>query len=386
MAPVEAMRHHEAVLGSQPDGPLLLANGSMNPLKRTVYWWHEEWRVDKYGPPGNPICGKAAEGSHICSCCAPRGSSHAQDVIFVDSTSSCDTEGNTATVLLTATKAGAVPVAVVLHSSQTRDCYRAASQLLKEKYPTCFGNNQLQNLFLDIWSTATLLGHGQRIFYEGCEPSFGSSGTTTLPSKLKSMETAVQLLSNKFDEFSERLHAQETATKGLSKRVDKLEKSKVDKDVALMAQDLDKLEYRSRRMNLEIHGIRETDGEDLVAKVNEIAKQISLPSLTRSDLETIHRLPAKPGKTRGIIVRFMNQETRDNWLSKRRQLKSEMSNTYICENMTRQARKLLTMIKEWARKTGFAFVWHANGKVPVRRANGERAVVIRGSEDMIRLS
>ncbi|XP_075738138.1 uncharacterized protein LOC119177959 isoform X2 [Rhipicephalus microplus] len=103
----------------------------------------------------------------------------AQDVIFVDSTSSCDTEGNTATVLLTATKAGAVPVAVVLHSSQTRDCYRAASQLLKEKYPTCFGNNQLQNLFLDIWSTATLLGHGQRIFYEGCEPSFGSSGTTS---------------------------------------------------------------------------------------------------------------------------------------------------------------------------------------------------------------
>lgn len=207
-----------------------------------------------------------------------------------------------------------------------------------------------------------------------------------LPSKLQAMETAMQLLSNKFDEFSERLHAQETATKDLSKRVDKLEKSKVDKDVAVMAQDLDKLEYRSRRMNLEIHGIKETEGEDLLAKLNEIAKQISLPSLTRSELETIHRLPAKPGKTRGIIVRFLNQETRDKWLSKRRQLKSENSNTYICENMTRQARELLTMTKEWARKSGFAFVWHANGKVLVRRTNGERAVVIRGSEDITRLS
>lgn len=153
-----------------------------------------------------------------------------------------------------------------------------------------------------------------------------------------------------------------------------------------MAQDLDKLEYRSRRMNLEIHGIKETEGEDLLAKLNEIAKQISLPSLTRSELETIHRLPAKPGKTRGIIVRFLNQETRDKWLSKRRQLKSENSNTYICENMTRQARELLTMTKEWARKSGFAFVWHANGKVLVRRTNGERAVVIRGGEDITRLS
>ena len=26
-------------------------------------------------------------------------------------------------------------------------------------------------------ATATLLGHGQQIFYEECEPSFGSSGT-----------------------------------------------------------------------------------------------------------------------------------------------------------------------------------------------------------------
>uniref|UniRef100_A0A131YDP9 Uncharacterized protein n=2 Tax=Rhipicephalus TaxID=426455 RepID=A0A131YDP9_RHIAP len=67
----------------------------------------------------------------------------AKDIIFVDSTSSCDTEGNTATVLLTATKAGAVPVAVLVHSSQTRECYRAAFQLLKDKYPSCFGNNKV---------------------------------------------------------------------------------------------------------------------------------------------------------------------------------------------------------------------------------------------------
>lgn len=55
MGPAEAIRHHEAMLAAQPDGPLLLANSSVNPIKRSVYWWHGEWRDYKYGPAGNPV-------------------------------------------------------------------------------------------------------------------------------------------------------------------------------------------------------------------------------------------------------------------------------------------------------------------------------------------
>ncbi|KAL3217080.1 hypothetical protein MRX96_051055, partial [Rhipicephalus microplus] len=45
----------------------------------------------------------------------------AQSITFVDSTSSCDLDGSTDTVLLTSTKAGAVPIAVLVHSSQSRE-------------------------------------------------------------------------------------------------------------------------------------------------------------------------------------------------------------------------------------------------------------------------
>ncbi|KAL1463968.1 hypothetical protein MTO96_027074 [Rhipicephalus appendiculatus] len=147
--------------------PLLLANGSLNPIKRSVYWWYGEWRDNKYGPAGNPVAKLqekaatyAADGTGVFTtsisddCWAAvvvtpimhraQSLESAKDIIFVDSTSSCDTEGNAATVLLTATKAGAVPVALLVHSSQTRERYRAAFQLLfKDKYPSCFGNNKV---------------------------------------------------------------------------------------------------------------------------------------------------------------------------------------------------------------------------------------------------
>nr|XP_054925169.1 uncharacterized protein LOC129384083 isoform X1 [Dermacentor andersoni] len=44
--------------------------------------------------------------------------------------------------MLTATKAGAVPIAVLLHSSQTTEGYSLAFQLLKDSCPSCFGNRQ----------------------------------------------------------------------------------------------------------------------------------------------------------------------------------------------------------------------------------------------------
>ncbi|XP_077512084.1 uncharacterized protein LOC144123039 [Amblyomma americanum] len=90
----------------------------------------------------------------------------AQELIFVDSTASCDTTRSTVTVLLTATKAGAVPIAVLIHSSQSREGYSLAFQLLKHCYPTCFGNREAPAAFMsdssrpekdalrDVWPSA----------------------------------------------------------------------------------------------------------------------------------------------------------------------------------------------------------------------------------------
>ena len=73
-----------------------------------------------------------------------------QEIIFTDSTSSCDSENTTVTVMLTATKAGAVPIAVMLHPGTKQKDYVRAYSLLKEEFPKCFGMNEVRMSFPSI--------------------------------------------------------------------------------------------------------------------------------------------------------------------------------------------------------------------------------------------
>ncbi|XP_077511062.1 uncharacterized protein LOC144121629 [Amblyomma americanum] len=192
MTPSQAINHHESLLAVQPDGPQLLASGFVNPTKRAVYYMHDHWRTDKYGPCGSPLVKLqekmpqyAAQGTDVYTsskaddCWAAlvvtpimrraQSLESAQELIFVDSTASCDTTRSTVTVLLTATKAGAVPIAVLIHSSQSREGYSLAFQLLKHCYPTCFGNREAPAAFMsdssrpekdalrDVWPSAQQL-------------------------------------------------------------------------------------------------------------------------------------------------------------------------------------------------------------------------------------
>lgn len=100
----------------------------------------------------------------------------------------------------------------------------------------------------------------------------------------------------------------------------------------------------------------------------------------------IHRMASRPGRERGVILRFFHQDLRNMWLEKRKSLRQEQENVYITENMTKRSRALLLAAKTWARRVGYDFAWHSNGKVLVRRKSGERAQVIRCEDDLSALS
>jgi len=56
----------------------------------------------------------------------------ASQVVFLDSTSSCDSESNTITFMLTPCAAGAVPLAVFITGGQSEAHYSKAFKLLRE--------------------------------------------------------------------------------------------------------------------------------------------------------------------------------------------------------------------------------------------------------------
>ncbi|KAH8029137.1 hypothetical protein HPB51_022953 [Rhipicephalus microplus] len=179
MTPSEARRLHESKLSMEDDGPAKLANAALNPCQRTVYHWHSVWREACFGGTHiDPVlkleekaCLYAAQCTHISvthggssACWAvvvvtsimlrAHNLELAREIVFVDSTASCDTIKCTATVMLTATKAGAVKLTVLIHKEQSTDGYLAPFKLFKEAHPLCFGGQPAPQVLISDNSSA----------------------------------------------------------------------------------------------------------------------------------------------------------------------------------------------------------------------------------------
>ncbi|CAN7998264.1 unnamed protein product, partial [Ixodes hexagonus] len=159
----EAMTLHQEKLAAASDTLECLASGAENPSASTVYPWYRTWRQQHYGQLVDPLVklGEKAsmyleQGVDVRTARSEDGSSWAvlvvteimrrtqqlaaaSEIVFLDSTSSTDGTQSTTTVLLAATKAGAIPLAVLLHNCQTTESYSCAFRLLKDSYPLCFG-------------------------------------------------------------------------------------------------------------------------------------------------------------------------------------------------------------------------------------------------------
>lgn len=209
---------------------------------------------------------------------------------------------------------------------------------------------------------------------------------TNLPQEVEEVKASMQLMSQKYDDILSRQVAQEKELTSLKRKVCKLEENANPSDIQQLKASVNDLEWRSRKFNVEVHGIPVTDKENLITKLNEVAKSVSLSELTATDVDAVHRLPSRQDKVPGIIVRFSQLSLRDRWIEKRKVLRNMHSDVSICENMTVQNRKLLRDVREWANANDYRFAWHANGKVFVRKQENESAVVIRCTTDLDKLS
>lgn len=208
-----------------------------------------------------------------------------------------------------------------------------------------------------------------------------------LAQKVEKMEQSLQHISDRFDEFEKQVGRQESEIKELKKRVAELE-AKEDMNQVVqtqLQQEVNELEFRNRQLNLEIHGIPAVAGEDLLALLNSVAEKLEVPPLAEADIQTVHRLPTKPDKVPGVIVRFTKQAVRDAWLKQKSKLKGSEPPMFIQENLTRHNRELLRAAKERAKDKGYRFTWHINGRILVRKDDGTRIIRIKTTTDLDRL-
>lgn len=206
-----------------------------------------------------------------------------------------------------------------------------------------------------------------------------------LKETVDSIDQSIQVMSKDYQELLGEVRNQGQEINDLKKRVECLENTDHTTEMQALKSGLHDLEWRSRRLNLEIHNVTPAENENLMTKVNEVAQKLELPALEASDVVALHRMPSKSDKVPGIIIRFAQQEKRDEWLRNKKKLARGQRSIYILENLTKQNKALLWITKEWAKQRSYQFVWHQNGKILVRRGVGERAAVVRCEDDLRKL-
>ncbi|KAL4148286.1 hypothetical protein QTP88_002562 [Uroleucon formosanum] len=154
LSPSEAKHLHENKLLVQENLCNLLANANINPTMRHVYYLHDEWRKDNFGPDMNLIQTAIVVTPDMK---IAQDMKFSREIIFIDSgSSSVDTTNNTITNKLSPSKAGAIPLAIMIHEGQTEESYIGALSLLQNNFPNCFGGMESPLVFMTDDSAAEI--------------------------------------------------------------------------------------------------------------------------------------------------------------------------------------------------------------------------------------
>ncbi|KAK3916595.1 Photosystem II reaction center Psb28 protein [Frankliniella fusca] len=177
--PGAAYRMNDLSLKLMPNSGEIRANSAINPTPRIVQYLFDQWRNSEYGESWG--CDPFPKLREKISLYESEGTSihiddsdsddwavldvtpimkraqnllSASEIIFTDTTSNVEFTQSCVTLMLTATKGGAVPIAILIHSSQSTECYTKAYNLLKSNYPKCFGGKEEPGIFMTDNSAA----------------------------------------------------------------------------------------------------------------------------------------------------------------------------------------------------------------------------------------
>lgn len=212
---------------------------------------------------------------------------------------------------------------------------------------------------------------------------------------------SIQFCSSKVSDFEgvlNELHKQ-------FKLVEKVtaENVSLKKQMGELTARVSELEQYSRRSNLELQGVPQKNGEDLVKIVHTIGDSLGV-ALSPSDLDAIHRVPHGPGRApnsnpKAIVMRFCSRMVRDRFLAaarlKRRSapkgsgpgLAVDGVSTcfFINEHLTQANKILLGNTKRMAKERSYKYVWSRDCKIFVRKGDDSRPILIRCSDDIDKL-
>ncbi|XP_046677376.1 uncharacterized protein LOC124365440 [Homalodisca vitripennis] len=209
--------------------------------------------------------------------------------------------------------------------------------------------------------------------------------------------TSLDFFSEKIDKSNELMEELKLACNKQKKEMEEIKEENrvLKKSVATLEQRLRNMEQYSRQTNVEINGVPETNGEHMEELLKDVASSIGL-ELKKERVIAAHRVPTfSRNRTPPIIVKFTTRQDRDDWLQAFKEVRPitadkinrhfNKDKIFINEHLSPENKQLLGRVKEAARSKGYKYVWSREGKIFVRRENGEKCIRIDVSDDLGKL-
>lgn len=210
----------------------------------------------------------------------------------------------------------------------------------------------------------------------------------------KAMGKSIDSTHEKIDEVKNLINAQrEDIDKCLNVIEDlRQENTYLQRELGRVKQELCEMQQYSRRNTVDIQGVPETKSEKVFDVVKKVAGVLRF-ELKPEMVDAVHRLSGGEGtsRPRGIILKFVRRGDCDELLRlakvKRGFSASELgvnseNKIFVNPSLSKTNRELLYFAKCAAREGRVRFAWFSNGKVLVRRRDGQPAIHITSRQQL----
>lgn len=236
---------------------------------------------------------------------------------------------------------------------------------------------------------------------------------TTTQNKFEAFEDRISTIQRQNEEicFSNRdiekaLNSLGADLKSMDDKICNLEKDKKDLKLYIcnLENKIDFLEISSLKTCVEVRNIPKVEKEnksDLFNYVYNLGKNLKLDFDLTDSLKDVHRLPSKREKTQSSIsidlkstliksqflnaVKKFNQSHSESLNSTHLGIKLPKQPVYASELLTPKVKRLLFLAKDFARSANYTYVWASNGRVLIRKAEGQPYIIIKNETDIIDL-
>nr|XP_054759387.1 uncharacterized protein LOC129265415 [Lytechinus pictus] len=219
----------------------------------------------------------------------------------------------------------------------------------------------------------------------------------TLTSQLNEIKSGQDELRKSAEFFSDKVDELTCEVKRLSSDNASMSMKKENEDLkakmTTLEHQVNDLDQYHRRINLEVAGVPEKEGENVREAVLHVMKKIS-PEVSNDDIDVTHRLGQRRegGPARLIIVRFTTRRMRDTLYSGRKKLREtstrhlgfsrDEGKVFLNENLAPANKSLLKKANDERKKAGYNFLWTMNGTILVKKSPNVPPVAIHREEDL----